>query len=148
MPAKAKRTTNVIKRRKTLTNQKGIIMKHIYEVNHETHEIIVTKQCLRLAGVIGSEAYRDLAQARQDYPDYPIVQREITKNSRKTAYGRLTYNEMEIHIRAKESDDTDKVLEEFERIKNLSKSYPGSYLYVKKWFLSKYADDFKEDEVA
>lgn len=119
-------------------------MKHIYEVSHENHVIIVTKQCLKLAGVIGSEAYRDLAQARQDYPDYPIVQREIAKSPRRMAYGRLTYKEMEIHIIAKEGDNADKVLEEFERIKNLSKSYPGSYLYVKKWFLNKYADDFAE----
>ena len=123
-------------------------MKHIYEVSHETHEIIVSKRCLKLAGVIGSEAYHDLAQARQDYPDYPIVQREIAKSSRKTAYGRLTYKEMEIHIIAKEGDNAEKVLEEFERIKNLSKSYSGSYLYVKKWFLNKYADDFTENEVA
>ncbi len=123
-------------------------MKHFYEVDHEKHVIAVTKRGLKLAATIGSEAYRDLAQARHDYPEYPVVQREIAKNSQKKTYGRLTYDEMANYITAKEGDNAKKVLEEYERIKKLSKSYPGQYAYVKKWFLRKYAADFEEKESA
>ena len=123
------------------------MMKHVYEVDYENHQIVVTKKFLKQAGKIGSEAYRDLAQARMDYPDYPIVQREIAKNPNKRAYGKLTYAEMETHIKAKEDGDkVGEVIEEFEKVKQLSKSYPGQYAYVKKWFLTKYADDFEKDE--
>ena len=142
----SKQSVIVNKRRKTLTNQKGIYMKHIYEVDHDKQVIAVTKRGFKLAGTIGSDAYRDLAQARHDYPDYPVVQREIAKSSRKKTYGRLTYEEMKIHIQAKEGDNAETVLNEFDRIKILSKSYRFPYAYVRKWFLTKYADDFEIEE--
>ena len=146
MLAKPHEPLVLIREGKLLKTRKALFMKHIYEVDHDKQVIAVTKRGLKLAGTIGSDAYRDLAQARHDYPDYPVVQREIAKSSRKKTYGRLTYEEMKIHIQAKEGENAETVLNEFDRIKILSKSYRFPYAYVRKWFLTKYADDFEIEE--
>lgn len=137
----------LIREGKLLQTRKAFIMKHKYEVNHEQQEIVVTKAFLRKAGVIGSEAYKILTQARADYPGYEVVQREIAKSTKSRAYGKLTYENMQERIEAEEDEDTkSKLLEEFEHVKALSKAQKAPYLFVKKWFLKKYADDFDTEK--
>ena len=124
-------------------------MKHKYEVDHEQQEIVVTRAFLRKAGVIGSEAYRLLTQARIENPDYQVVQREIAKSAKSRAYGKLTYENMQEHIEAEKDEDTRAaVLAEFEHVKALSKAQRAPYLYVRKWFLKKYENDFTTEKDA
>ena len=117
-----------------------------YEIKHDEAKIIVTKWFLKKAGIIGSPEYNTLADLRRDWQGYQLQQREITKNHVKRTYGKLTYKRMGEFIETKEEANAAVVLAEFERIKALSKSFNGQYAYVKKWFLTRYADDFQQEE--
>lgn len=120
---------------------------HGYEINYIENTVTVTKSFLKEAGIIGSAAYTELAQIRRDYPDFTIAQREIAKKPGKKAYGKLTYKVMGEFISAQEeAEKAPVVLEEFKRVKELSKAYSGSYTFVKTWFLNRYKDVFALDE--
>ena len=117
-----------------------------YEINYMENTITVTKKFLKEAGIIGSSAYKELAQVRKDLPDFQIVQREIAKKQGKKTYGKLTYELMAGHIEVKEEENAPAVLAEFERVKALSKVQAGSYAFVKTWFLNRYKEDFQQEE--
>ena len=119
---------------------------HIYKINYEENQIIVTKSFLKEAGIIGSAAYTELVQIRKDFPDYRIVEREINKKNDKRTYGELTYKKMSEYIEAREGDNAKMVLDEFERVQQLSKIHSGPYAFVKNWFLNRYGDEFKNDD--
>lgn len=116
-----------------------------YEINYIENTITVTKKFLKEAGVIGSTAYTELAQVRRDYPDFQIVQREITKKQGKKSYRKLTYEHMADFISVQEEENAPAVLAEFERVKLLSKVQAGQYAFVKTWFLNRYKDVFTQD---
>lgn len=118
-----------------------------YEFDFDNKQIVATKSFLKAAGIVGSEEYSILVQVRRDFPDYSIVQREITKKQGKKTYGKLTYKAMREFIEAQEDEAiVPFVLTEFQRIQDLSKAYSASYAYVKKWFLTRYKDVFTQDE--
>ena len=119
---------------------------HGYEINYVENKIIVTKKFLKEAGIIGSNAYKELAQVRKDYPDFTIVQREIAKKNDKKTYGKLTYERMAEFIEAQEAENAPAVLAEFKQMQVLSKFQSGSYAYVKTWFLKRYEDEFTKEE--
>ena len=99
---------------------------------------IVTKSFLKEAEVIGSDAFMTLVKLRNEHPGLKVKVREIAKNEDKISYEGLTYEYMEDFIKAQEGDNAGKALEEFEKTKELSKSYRAPYLFVRKWFLNKY----------
>ena len=117
-----------------------------YEINYIEGKIIVTKKFLKEAGIIGSVAYEELTKVRHDYPDFVIVEREISKKQGKKTYGKLTYKVMAEFIEAQEADAASDVLAEFERVQALSKVYPGQYAFVKTWFLNRYKEVFSQEE--
>ena len=49
---------------------------------------------------------------------------------------------MEEYIKAKKGEDDNALLEEFEQIKALSKAQRAPYLFVRKWFQTRFANDF------
>ena len=117
-----------------------------YEINYLEGKITVSKKFLKEAGIIGSAAYKELAQVRRDYPDFSIEQREISKKQGKKSYGKLTYKVMGEFIEAQEEKNAAVVLAEFERVQQLSKVQNGSYAYVKTWFLNRYKDAFEQQD--
>ena len=117
-----------------------------YEINYIEGKIIGTKKFLKEAGIIGSVAYEELTKVRHDYPDFVIVEREISKKQGKKTYGKLTYKVMAEFIEAQEADAASEVLAEFERVQTLSKVYPGQYAFVKTWFLNRYKEVFSQEE--
>lgn len=118
---------------------------HGYEINHFDNTIIVTKKYLKEAGIIGSEAYENLANVRKDLPDYQIVQREIRKKQGKKTYGKLTYERMVEFIAAHKGENSLAAMADFQRVKQLSKAHSGSYAFVKAWFLNRYKDEFNAE---
>lgn len=120
-----------------------------YEIDYVEGKIIVSKKFLKEAGNVTTTAYSDLVQIRKDYPDFTIVPRQIAKRENKMTYGKLTYDRMREYIETKA--DKDQVLVEFEQIQKLAKFQNAQYVFVKKWFLGLYGDEFKrenEDENA
>lgn len=115
-----------------------------YEIDFVEGKIIVSKKFLKEAGDVTTTAYSDLVRIQKDYPDFTIEPRQIAKKENKMTYGKLTYDFMRDYIGAK--DDSEVVLAEFENIRKLAKSKNAQYVFVKKWFLNLYGDDFKRDE--
>ena len=115
-----------------------------YEIDFSEGKIIVTKKFLKEASIVGSDAYTALTQIRKDYADFSIAQRQIAKRENKMTYGKLTYQFMRDYIETKE--DSEVVLAEYENIRKLAKFQNAQYVFVKKWFLGLYGDDFKRQE--
>lgn len=114
-----------------------------YEIDYIENKIIVSKKFLKEAGNVTTAAYSELVQIRKDYPDFTIEPRQIAKRENKMTYGKLTYDRMREYIENK--DDKDQVLVEFEHIQKLAKFQNAQYVFVKKWFLGLYGDEFKRE---
>ena len=115
-----------------------------YEIDYIESKIIVSKKFLKEAGNVTTAAYSELVQIRKDYPDFTIEPRQIAKRENKMTYGKLTYDRMREYIESKE--DAKSVLVEFEQVKKLAKFQNASYVFVKKWFLGLYGNDFRREE--
>ncbi len=114
-----------------------------YEIDYIESKIIVSKKFLKEASDITTEAYSDLVQIRKDHPDFTIEPRQIAKRENKMTYGKLTYQFMREYIETKA--DKDRVLVEFEQIQKLAKFQNAQYVFVKKWFLGLYGEEFKRE---
>lgn len=113
-----------------------------YKIDFENARIIVNKKYLKEArSDIRSEAYQTIKELRTDFPTFQIVEKEIKHKEGKQTYGKLTYKVMRQQIELREGkDNADAVLEEFDRIVELSKVHAGAYAFVKTWFLARYKD--------
>lgn len=116
-----------------------------YEIDFVNEQIIVTKAFLKAAGTLNTQEYTDLQNARRENPGFAIVQREVTKKEGKKTYRNLTYKNMKDYIAAKEGENSP-MLQQFDKVRAISKVQPGPYAYVKAWFLNLYGDAFKSEE--
>ena len=114
-----------------------------YEIDYIESKIIVSKKFLKEASTINTDAYIELAKVRRDYPEFTIEPRQIAKRESKMTYGKLTYQFMREYIETKANKD--QVLVEFEQIQKLAKFQNAQYVFVKKWFLGLYGDEFKRE---
>ena len=115
-----------------------------YEIDFIEEKIIVSKKFLKEASTINTTAYLELTKIRKDYPDFTIKPREIAKRENKMTYGKLTYDRMEEYI--KTQTDAETVLVEFENVRKMAQFQKAQYVFVKKWFLGLYGNDFRRDE--
>ena len=116
-----------------------------YEIDFVNEQIIVTKAFLKAAGTLNTSEYTELQNIRRENPGFAIVQREISKKDSKKSYRNLTYKNMKDYIAAKEGENSP-MLQQFEKVRSISKVQPGPYAYVKTWFLNLYGDAFKSEE--
>lgn len=114
-----------------------------YEIDYVEGKIIVSKKFLKEASDVSTTAYSELVQIRRDYPEFTIEPRQIAKRESKMTYGKLTYQFMREYIETKANKD--QVLVEFEQIQKLAKFQSAQYVFVKKWFLGLYGDEFKRE---
>lgn len=77
-----------------------------------------------------SDEYRLLKEVRNDNPSFKVVYRETKKKT--SPNKNLKYDNMEKYIKVYEN--ADELLEMFEKVKELSKSQPSPYNFVKDWF--------------
>ncbi len=115
-----------------------------YEIDYIEGKIIVSQKFLKEASTINTTAYTELTKVRKDYPDFKIEPRQIAKRENKMTYGKLTYDRMREYIETKA--DKDQVLVEFEQVQKLAKFQNAQYVFVKKWFLGLYGNDFRREE--
>ena len=115
-----------------------------YEIDYIESKIIVSKKFLKEASTINTTAYTELTKVRKDYPDFKIEPRQITKRENKMTYGKLTYDFMRDYIKTK--DDSEAILADYENIRKLAKFQNAQYVFVKKWFLGLYGDEFRREE--
>lgn len=98
-------------------------------INYKKAIIEISKSFEKQARAFGTTAYKELAEARKEFPDYEIVIKAT--NSKKTFKG-MDFNFMKAYIA--KHDDAENHLAEFDKLYNNKLSY-GEIL---SWFIDLY----------
>ena len=120
-------------------------------INFTNNTIEMTKTESKAASKFGSDMYKQLQEARRDYPTYTVVIK-ATSSKRESLKG-LTYDYMEKYIK-KHDDENHSIMEEFKILRGKTDDVLASsvsYGEVKEWFLAKFPEiaDFhkKREEI-
>ena len=115
------------------------------KIDRQSKVILVSRSTLIAAGQFGTPEFHQMMEMRQKFPGYEFKEQKIERNPDKRTYGNLTYKVMGDFIENHETDENVKAaLKEYEAVKAISKTQRAAYAYVKKWFLDKYGEEFKE----
>ena len=102
--------------------------------------LTISKAFEKNASNIGSAEQKVLGELMEKYGDALIIERY---KSHKVKKG-LTFAQMENHIN--HSTNNQKMLEQFVKVKELSKSQKNPYKYVLKWFKDHYPNNAEQPE--
>ena len=105
-------------------------------INFTNNTIEMTKTESKAASKFGSDMYKQLQEARRDYPTYTVVQRTIKRNPNKECYKGLTYEYIENYI---ESHCSEK-MSEYREMRLLAECHSVRYPEIKKWFLKTFPE--------
>ena len=110
--------------------------------------ITVTREFLIRAGQFGSTEFNILLDMQKSNPGFKVQEHKCKRNSDKNVHAALTYDKMVDFMKGYHKDENElkAALSEYIIIKKTSKTMPAAYAYVKKWFLGKYKDAFKDYE--
>ena len=97
---------------------------------------LVSKEFAEKTRVFGSPEFKAWREFLEVFPNAKMV---IDK---KKANDKLTYEKMQLYINLEKSE----LLEEYKRIKEVSKVQKSPYNYVLKWF-KKYCSNYKESPI-
>ena len=107
-------------------------------INSKNRTIEMTKKYAAAASKFGTEEYKNLQQARHDYPTYRVV--ISTRKPRKVEFAGLTYSYMEKYIAA--HDDANKsIMKKYMDLRAMIEAAEevlaesASYQEMKDWFL-------------
>ena len=113
------------------------------KVNMFERKIVLTKKEMTAARRYGSDAYKELQNARRDYPGYEVVTVTRTVKVQRETYKGLTYAYMERYIRTHD-DENETVWAEYMMYRGTpirpedELPEPFTYAQMKEWFLDKY----------
>lgn len=109
------------------------------KINNSNRTIEVTKAFAKKASIFGSDEYKMLKEARNDFPAYKVVSKSAGKKS--GTFKGLTRKYMKEYIKTHDEEN----LKNFyilcgldENGEELEFAASASYGEIKKWFLSKY----------
>ena len=115
------------------------------KVNMFERTIVLTKKEMTAASRYGSDAYKELQNARRDNPGFEVVTVTRTVKTQRETYKGLTYAYMEKYI--KSHDDAEETIwREYMIYRgtpiNPADELPVAYNYnqMKTWFLGKYEE--------
>ncbi len=113
-------------------------MKNVLKIDHKNAKIVMDREFSVRASIFGSDEYKQLQEARRDYPNYGVMRKTIKKNSHKEAFKGLTYEYMEKYMeRYNVSED---ILQQYRNVRFDVQCHSIRYPYVKKWFLKTFPD--------
>ena len=113
------------------------------KVNMFERTIVLTKKEMTAASRYGSDAYKELQNARRDNPGYEVVTISREVKTQRETYKGLTYEYMEKYIKTHD-DEKGTIWREYKicRGKPLDEKdlFPVPYTYgeMREWFLDKY----------
>ena len=118
-------------------------MKTIAPYNYDAINNILnaSNAFLKKASQLGTAEYRTLIQLRNENPGMKIVKIEKKASNRPVS---ITFAKMEDFIA--QCRDSKVRLEDFKKVKALSKIQASPYAYVKTWFLTNYANYSEQPE--
>lgn len=113
-------------------------------INFNNRTIEMSKKFAAAAKRFGSEAYKELQEARRDYPTFRVVTKSAKAGKRDTYKG-LTYAFMENYIKGHD-DENGAIMKEFNSLRATTEEAKAvgaaalSYGDIKAWFLAKYPE--------
>ena len=114
------------------------------KINQKNQTIEMSKKFAKAAEKFGSEEYKQLQEARRDYPSFKVVTVSRKASGQKESYKGLTYSYMENYIKTHD-DEKKSIMSEYEMLRGLSQeaqealAEPCSYNEMKEWFLKKFS---------
>lgn len=109
-------------------------------INEKKMAIEMTKKFAAAARKFGTQEYRDLQEARRDYPNFKVVTITRKATGNQDTYKGLTYAFMESYIQ-KHDDAEQSIMDEYLTLRGLTEAAkenllePYSYNEMKTWFL-------------
>ena len=103
--------------------------------------LTVSQKFWNKASVPFSEEYETIKRILQDYPRCRIEVRKPIPN--RNSYTNPTYNSMMLYI--ERQPNAAELMDEFERIRDFSRSSRMGYNFVRKWFMEKCQMDSQSD---
>lgn len=122
-------------------------------INRKNNTIELTKATAKAAAKFGSEAYKQLQDARKDYPTFRVV--TVAQKTAKPEYKGLTYEYMKKYI-AQHDDENNTIMAKFLDLRGESDeakaigALSAGYIEIKAWFFQQYPaiQKFHEDRIA
>ena len=112
-------------------------------INEKKHTIELSKKEAKAAAKFGTAEYKNLQEARRDYPTFSVKTVSQKPAAKKNTYKGLTYEYMEMYI--EKHDDKDKtIMAEYKMLRGLTDEAEEvlaesfTYLEMKEWFLAKF----------
>ena len=109
-------------------------------INMKKQTVELTKKEAKAAAKFGTPEYKNLQEARKDYPNFKVVTVTTKAPAKKDNFKGLTYEYMESYIKAHNEDAMAEYLMlrglSDEAKENLAEAH--SYIQMKKWFLNKF----------
>ena len=112
-------------------------------INFRSNSIEMTKKFAKAAARFGSDEYKQLQEARKDYPTFKIVTVSRNTTGKRETYKGLTYEYMEMYIQ-KHDDDTKSIMAEYLMLRGKTDEAKEAlaesctYLEMRAWFLTKF----------
>lgn len=109
-------------------------------INEKKMAIEMTKKFAAAARKFGTQEYRDLQEARRDYPNFKVVTITRKATGKQDTYKGLTYDFMESYIQ-KHDDAEQSIMAEYLTLRGKSDAAkenlvePYNYIEMKAWFL-------------
>lgn len=108
-------------------------------INERNHTLEITKKFATAASHFGSDEYRELKEARTDFPTFKVVTKSASRKTKNNFNG-LTYAFMENYIKSHDNAEINLAEFEEERTKGKTVASATAYRRIKKWFLEKYPE--------
>lgn len=109
-----------------------------YKILFAENTLIMNYKFSAAAAKYGTRENRIVRDIRHDFPGLAEVVVSGREQTAARATARLTYANMESHIKA--YDNAAELLEVFETVKGLSQSCASPYKYVRDWFQAQFPD--------
>ncbi len=113
------------------------------KINFSAKVIEMTAKFAKAAAKFGSDEYKQLQEARRDYPNFKVATVTRKATTQKETYKGLTFSYMESYIKAHD-DEEKSIMAEYEMLRGWSQeaqealAEPCSYIEIKIWFLNKF----------
>ena len=112
-------------------------------INMKKNAIELTKKEAAAAAKFGTTEYKQLQEARRDYPTFSVVTVTRKTTTKKNTFKGLTYEYMEMYIQKHDNDDQS-IMAEYLMLRGktdeakeaLAESY--TYMKMREWFLAKF----------
>ena len=104
-------------------------------VRFDTRTLVVSRSFLKKASVPFSDEYDIMARLTKQHPDFNI---EVKAAAPRKPQFMPTYNDMLDYIHRQ--NDSAKLVEEFDAVRQMARMYNSAYMHVRHWFLMRFPE--------